>query len=219
MLLPSADMSRSIDDIPLLRDEGLRSHTRLHRRDPIAFMRRLRDGGDRLRVRLLDKKVVVVTGPAQLSEVLVEKAAAMEKSSLFRYLIDPVGGEGLLSSRGALWRTQRKLMAPIFRVGQLARFADATVACARRDADTWRDGATIDMAREATRVTMSVAGKTFFGADIFSEADELGAARTEMIAWSGRQAMSWLPIAQIALRDAIERAAARRVRLRRGAAS
>lgn len=77
-------MSRSIDDIPLLRDEGILTHTRLYRRDPIAFMRRLRDGGDIFRVRLLDKKVVVVTGPTQLAEVLVDKAASMEKSSLFR---------------------------------------------------------------------------------------------------------------------------------------
>lgn len=98
-------------------------------------------------------------------------------------------------------------MSPIFRLGQLARFADAMVACARRDADTWRDGDVVDMARETTRITMSVAGKTLFGADTFTEADELGAALTETIAWSGRQVTSWLPITQIALRDRIEQAA------------
>ena len=96
-----------------------------------------------------------------------------------------------------------------------AHLSEVLVACARRDADTWRDGETIDMARETTRITMSVAGKPLFGADTFSEADELGTALTEMIAWSGRLSTSWLPVALIALRDVIERAAAGRAEDRR----
>jgi cytochrome P450 len=158
----------SASDIPLLPDIGLLGHTRMLRNDPIAFLRRLSEAGGLFRMRLLDKLVVVVTDPELVQEALVERAASLEKSSLTRYLLYPLAGEGLFTSRGELWRRQRRLMAPIFPPGKIAHFAESMVACAQRGADTWRDGETVDVARQTARIAMSIAGKTLFDADTFS---------------------------------------------------
>ena len=181
----------------------------MFRREPLRFMQELSRGGDLFRMRLLDRMVVVVTGPAALQQALVEGAASTEKSSLTRYLLYILAGEGLFTSRGQLWRRQRKLMAPIFPPGQIARFAECMVTAAERGADTWKDGGVVDMWRETTRITMSIAGMTLFGAETFSEADALGAALTTSLRWVDNQKTSVLPVAQMAVKDALERLAER----------
>ncbi len=197
---------RGFDEIPLLSARTRLDYTLLLRRDPLAFMRELGGGGGVFRVPLLDKHAVVVTDPALVQEALVERAPSTEKGALMRYVLYPVIGEGLFNSRGELWRRQRRLMAPIFRPGQIAGYGDAMVECALRDVSSWRDGETRDLARETMRIAMSVAGRTLFGAETFSEADEIGAALTVAIRWAGERVTSLRPIAQIALREALARA-------------
>jgi cytochrome P450 len=199
----------SVEDIPLVPDAGFYGYTRMLRNDPMRLVQALTRPLDIFRIRLLDKRVVVVTGPDLVQEVLVERAACIAKSSLTRYLLYPLAGEGLFTSRGELWRRQRRLMAPIFPPAKIAHFADGMVACAQRGADTWRDGETLDVARETARIAMNIAGKTLFGADTFSEADEIGDALTVALAWSGAQATSPLAIAQVTLSEALSRLSGR----------
>jgi cytochrome P450 len=201
--------TRTADHIPLVPEDRPFAHTLAFRRERAAFLRRLAGEGDLFRMRLLDKAVVVVTGPDVLHELLVEKAASVQKSSVLRYVLYPLVGEGLFTSRGDLWRRQRRLMAPMFPPGQIARYAESMVACAQRDVDTWRDGATIDVARETTRIAMSVAGKTLFDAETLTEADDIGAALTVALRWSGKEVTSWLPITQMMVRGLFEQMADR----------
>lgn len=196
-------ISLSASDLPIHSGGGRLENTLLFRRDPVAFMQSLCGGGDLFRIPLVDKNVVVATGPRAIQQIMVDNAAALEKASLLRYLLYPILGEGLLTIRGELWRRQRRLMAPIFQPAQLAQLAGSMVACAQRDVDTWRDGAELDMLRETTRITMSVAGRTLFGAETFSEADELGAALTVAVAWAGGGLGRTLPYLQMALRGSL----------------
>jgi len=45
--------------------------------------------------------------------------------------------------------------------------------------EEWRDGAELDIAREMMRLTLAIAGKTLFDADVETEADEIGEALNE----------------------------------------
>ncbi len=170
----------------------------------MAFLERLlRDVGDIARLQTVGAQTVVVNHPDILHELLVEKARIFEKSLMMRFALHPLAGEGLFTSGGDLWRRQRKLMAPLFHPAQLSRYAADMVACAEQGLRGMQDGAIVELAKETTRITMSIAGKTLFGADTFSEADEIGEALTVALAWTANNAPSALSLAHLLTRFAI----------------
>src|SRR6184192_270685 len=71
-------------------------------------------------------------------------------------------GEGLLTSEGATHLRQRRLMQPAFHRERIAGYGKTMVGYADRLRSGWQDGATVDIAREMMRVTLSIAGKTLF---------------------------------------------------------
>jgi cytochrome P450 len=193
--------------MPLRRATSARSFTYLLRKDRLRFLQELSQAGDLFRVRLLDKTPIVVIGPAQVHECLVERNADTHKDPLMRHVVYPVLGEGLITSSGALWRRQRRIMAPLFPPSAISAYAPDIVACTEHCLQSWRDGDTLDLARETTHITMNIAGKILFGVEMFAEADELADALREVLAWTGRKLNSPVPLAQLAARKLIERVA------------
>ncbi len=169
--------------------------------DRLNFLRGLSTGPDMLRGNALHIPMVFANTPALAHEVMVDKARLFEKSPGFRLVLHYLAGQGLFTSEGDLWKRQRKLMAPLFQPSALGPYGRTMTACARRAVDRWRDGETIDIAREMTRVTMAVVGDTLFGADTFDEADELGEALTAALQWTGDNIGSPMIAVHIALSD------------------
>ncbi len=128
-------------------------------------------------------RTVVVNSPETLAQIYVEHAKDFEKAFLTRHSLAPLAGNGLFTAEGPLWRSQRKLMAPMFQPSLIATYAADMIACTDRAVDTWQNGQEISMAEQTTHITMSVAGKTLFDADTFSEADEIGHALTIALDW------------------------------------
>ncbi|MEZ4299672.1 MAG: cytochrome P450 [Polyangiaceae bacterium] len=190
-----------LTDLPpasAFRDDRLRSlHALAHERAPVG------------KISGLAGSVVLIGSPDTVHEVLVEKARLFEKSPVLRMALFPLAGVGLFTSEGDLWKRQRKLMSPIFQVSQIKRFAAQMSECAEQAAAAWRDGETLDIAHETTRIAMAVAGKTLFGIDTFGETDELGEALTTTLHWTGETALSMRMIAQARLRTAVMLAADR----------
>ena len=171
------------------------------RSDRVRMMKKIADLNEGLvRVQFPGQTVVVANGPEAIYDVLVGKSQHFEKSPVLRTALYPLAGDGLFTSEGELWKRQRKLMSPMFRLRELHAYADAMAACAERGADSWTDGGTIDIGRETTRIAMSVAGKTLFDADTFSDADELGEALTAALDWVNEQVSAPLLIAQARLK-------------------
>lgn len=149
----------------------------------------------------------IITAPEIMQELLVDNAKHVEKADMTRFTLYPLAGEGLFTSRTALWKKQRKLMAPLFHPSQMPTYAAAMVDCAEREVVGWRDDAVVEVAKVTTRITMSIAGRTLFDADTFSEADAIGEALTVALEWPGKHAGSPLSIAHIfARRFALEAA-------------
>lgn len=189
---------RTVDDLPLLTiNDRSSDHRGEMDRDPLGFLGRIaREQGDVCAIKLL-KRIVFVNSPELLHELLVEKARSFEKSPVIRGLLRPLAGDGLFTAKNDHWRPHRKLMAPLFQPAALARYADDMTDCALRGTAGWRDGDEVPIARETTRITMAVAGRTLFHAETFDEADELGAALTTALAWVDRQSTSAAYLAQI----------------------
>jgi cytochrome P450 len=186
---------KSVADIP--RVGSAREQLRAMRHDRLGALLRFNDDpGDIGRFDVAFGAVVLVNSPELVHDVLVTRAKSFEKSPVLRAALYPLAGVGLFTSEGDLWKRQRKVMAPLFPPGAIARFAKDMTDCAEHVVATWRSGEVVDIARETTHITMAVAGKTLFDIDTFGEADELGAALTTALEWAGTEVGGPLLVAQ-----------------------
>jgi cytochrome P450 len=193
-------------DIVALSSRDWTGHARESRTDLLGLLRRFnRERGEIGRLTFFGLSAVIVNSPALVEEFLVDKARLFRKSPALRLALHPLIGRGLFTSDFDLWKQQRKKMAPLFQPAILGRYADDMSAAAVRCAATWRDGAALDLGREMTRITMSIAGKTLFDAETFDEADTLGGALTVALEWSAAAAQSVGVMLQSELQRALER--------------
>jgi cytochrome P450 len=165
--------------------------------------------GDIGRFGALYGPMVLVNSPELVHEVLVTRARAFEKSPIMRGALFPLAGNGLFTSDGELWRSQRKLMAPLLNAAAVSSFSHDMTECASEVARHWRDGQIIDVAHESTSIAMSIAGRALFGMDTISETDEIGRALTVALEWTGQQALSLAYILQVRTALTVERWVAR----------
>lgn len=90
------------------------------------------------------------------------------------------GGDGLLTSEGALWMRQRRLIQPAFHHQSIARFSKtmtrATTQMLRRWNAAADEGHALDIAEEMVRLALEVSGKSLFSVDLMGKARELGEA-------------------------------------------
>src|SRR3546814_1488478 len=69
------------------------------------------------------RPVVVANHPDLIRHVMLDNAASYERDPVGKRLLEPGLGQGLLTSEGAVWKRQRRMMAPIFQPRRLASFA------------------------------------------------------------------------------------------------
>ena len=136
--------------------------------------------GDLARFRLGLREIYFVNHPDLVRDVLVTrhrkflKSRGLEGSRL-------VLGEGLLTSEGEFHLRQRRLIGPAFQPGRMPGYARTMVERTTALGARWRDGAQVDAHREMMELTLGIAGETLFGAEVGSEADEIGRALTDLI--------------------------------------
>ena len=144
------------------------------RRDPLAFLLRVNaEYGEIAHVRLGPFHAFLLNHPDDIEQVLVTHQHRFIKGrslSGARRLF----GKGLLTSDGALHARQRRLVQPAFHRVRLDEYARVmtTLGVERRDA--WRDGETIDIAEEMSRLTLAITARIVFGADGDAVAAEIG---------------------------------------------
>src|SRR5436190_21044193 len=184
-----AEATKTIPTIPELPLVG---SLMAYNRDPLDFnLRMLNDYGDIVKFHFGPFPTIMLTSPELVHRVLVEHAYDFDKGpSMHRAFI----GNGLFISEGEFHRQQRKLLAPSFQPRHITSYADAMVAYGQQMQQGWQDGMVIDIGREMTNLTMSIAGKVLFDADVFTEADELGAAMTTVFSFINYSLSHLFPI-------------------------
>jgi cytochrome P450 len=190
--------------IPMAPGANLFGHIHQLQHNRLNFLRQLGSVAPLTRTMILHRPVLFACSPEVVHELLVEKAASLEKSPGIRLLLRDLGGDGLFTSEGDLWKRQRRLMSPLFQPSQLSTYAGTMNREARRALDRLADGAQVDLLREATRITMAVVGATLFGSDTFNQTEELGDALTVLLAWVNDQAVSNRMTLQVTLIEAVE---------------
>jgi cytochrome P450 len=152
------------------------------RRDPLGFVTHgAREFGDVVRYTMGGRPVYLLVHPERIREMLVTRQHDFVKGRGLewakRYL-----GEGLLTSEGELHTRQRRLSQPAFHHKRLPGYARVMTEHALRRRERWRDGETLDLHAEMMALTLGIAGKTLFDADVEGEAAEIGASLATIIA-------------------------------------
>jgi cytochrome P450 len=194
-----------LSSIPVVPGSNALGHAHLFKYDRMRFLRSAGETAAISRARFLRKWVVIASSPETAHEILVEHASSFEKTPGLRLVLHDIAGQGLFTSEGDLWKRQRRLMSPLFHAGALSRYAASMNAVARRALDRMKDGQSVDLAREMTRITMGVVAETLFGADTSEAADELGHALTVALKWVDDSLASTYLSLQMMLFEATER--------------
>ena len=125
--------------------------------------------GDVVKVRFGHRRVYLVSHPDLIEEIVVAKNHNFIKHFALR--LNPlVLGKGLLTSEGDFWLRQRRLAQPAFTRNRIAAYGPAMVAAAQRVVASWRPGQKRDIMVEMMRLTLEIAAKTLFDAEVGGEA-------------------------------------------------
>jgi cytochrome P450 len=144
-------------------------------RDPLGlFEQMVRAYGDVVLLSLPFRKRVLVSHPDLIEQVLVVQHHKFHKSAFAKEAIEPLLGQGLLLSEGDFWRRQRRLAQPAFHRARVNEYAGTMVEQARTHIGTWKNGEVRDLAEEMMLLTLAIAVKTLFGAEVDSEANRVG---------------------------------------------
>ncbi len=139
------------------------------RSDRLKLQDRAAKIGPIARLSLVHIPVYVISCADLAHRVLVDDAASYKKSAGLQFLM-PLLGEGLLTAEGTTHKQHRKLLAPAFAPKRLAAYGEAMVAETRAQIARWRVGQQIDLSHEMMEMTLAIAGKTMFNADVRSDA-------------------------------------------------
>lgn len=123
-----------------------------------------RDYGPLASFRVGPRRVFLASGPDLIEQVLVKDAKHYIKhfgARAFR----PVLGNGLVTSEGAFWRGQRRLIQPAFLKTCIASYAPVMAEETERMLGAWAPGKSVQIDYEFEALTGRIALKTLFDLD------------------------------------------------------
>jgi cytochrome P450 len=182
-------------------------------RDFLGFLTSCaREYGDIVPVNAAGHRLVIVSHPDAIEEVLMARAPHLSKSTRLKQHLFPVIGEGILLSEGDLWLRQRRLMQPAFHPQRVAGYGELMVRFAELAMADWKDGDTRDIHAEMMAVTQAIVAKTLFDIEINDAMHRIGEAlQLAMAAFLWRDAgfirlPDWVPTrARARRRNAVAR--------------
>jgi len=156
---------------------------------------------DMILTSLFGVPTVVLAHPSLISQVLTDTKGVWIKDRMTRRASD-VFGDGLLLSEGDIWKRQRKILNPGFSSVRFDAYASVMRDRTAVAVANWPDQGRIDVASEMARLTLDVAVRTLFGADIaesnarrvseaFSAVSDFFASPLNMLPFS---IPKWLPL-------------------------
>ena len=136
--------------------------------------------------------VVMVSNPDAIESVLVRNASNFHKSRDYA-AIRSFLGNGLLTSEGAFWQSQRQLIQPAFRHENITAYAQIMSDSAAMLLTRWRDAETRDLHYEMSSLTLEIVAKALFGSRVAHDSKFIGTEiATVMDLFLSQAALSFL---------------------------
>lgn len=140
-------------------------------RDPLAFMSRLRDHGDVVRLKLGPKTVYAVTAPALTGALALSPDYKID-GPLWESLEGLLGKEGVATANGPTHRRQRRTIQPAFRLDAIPAYGSIMEEEAHALTERWQPGDTVDCTSESFRVAVRIAARCLLRGDFMDERAE-----------------------------------------------
>jgi cytochrome P450 len=136
--------------------------------NPILLFEHLRRYGRAAHYRILFRDVVLLNDPADIREVLIDKAASFGKDRTQKRM-KILLGEGLITSDGEAHKRGRRIAAPAFHRQRIQRYATQIVELADGVSRAWQPGQTIDIAAEMMHLALKITARTLFDTEVTAE--------------------------------------------------
>lgn len=172
------------------------SAVRFRRHAPDFYTRTLERYGDAARFRLGRRKVYLMFHPDHADHVLRGDPANYPRAGYDK--LEPLLGDGLLSSEGQNWRFQRRAAQPAFAAMHLRQMMDAVSGAVdescERLAAAARGGGPIDVEHEMNRLALAMLGRALFGRDLATVAHGVNEALRYVLWYGTRRIGQILPL-------------------------
>jgi cytochrome P450 len=140
--------------------------------NPILLFEHLRRYGRAAHYRILRNDVVLLNDPADIGEVLIDKAASFGKDRTQKRM-KILLGEGLITSDGETHRRGRRIAAPAFHRRRIEGYAGQIVSLAAEMREQWKPGVEFDISVEMMRLALQVVARTLFDTEVTPEIHEI----------------------------------------------
>jgi cytochrome P450 len=147
------------------------------RRDVLRYyLEWSREYGDAVSLNLAGWPVALLNNPDYAEYVLVKNHRNFIKFPLFFRKVRAIFGQGLVTSEGEFWLRQRRLAAPAFHAQRVAGYGDTMVRHTERMLTGWQPGKLRDIHTDMMEVTLRIAAKTLFDAEVDEDVSDIGQA-------------------------------------------
>lgn len=162
--------AESIKQAPHARGDLLLGSLRDYRRDKVGLLlTTMNEHGDVAELRIGRRRILLISDPDLVCEVLIAKAAAFRTGASYREL-EKLIGQGLVTTTGETWQKHRTALQPLFRTPALSLLASLTAERTRKFVETLlaHQGQVVDMHAEMRALMMSITAAALFGDDQWS---------------------------------------------------
>ncbi len=161
-------MHKSIPEIPSPNLFGL---LKAYVKDPLVFSQKyLEQYGDIFTFRVANRRLIFINHPDYIKRVLQENNRNYIKSHAYRKL-GLMLGNGLFTSEGDFWRSQRRIIQPAFHRDQIKSYVQVFHDFSMKMVNRWKLQKEIGLSTEMTRVTLQIISKTMLDIDIDKEGE------------------------------------------------
>jgi cytochrome P450 len=159
--------------------------------EPIEFFRTMAlDYGPISYTRLGPNRVYMLNDPALIEEFLVAQQRSAIKDPI-THSLEPLIGQGLLTSEGELWKRQRKLAAQPLSPKRLVSYEGAMVAAAESAFASYRHGETRDFHGAMMTLTLEVVSQTLLGVSTGDQSERISHALEASLDYFEERIYSW----------------------------
>lgn len=160
--------------------------TQVRRKGMLHFLLDIwRTYGDLAHIRIRGANIFLVVHPDHVRYVNVSHSANYDKLESYDGVRKLLLGDGLVGSRGDLWRRQRRLMAPFFTPRSVEHYLPVMVDDGQAMIERWdqlaRRGEPVEMGDEMMLVTAAIILHTMFSTESTAEMLEIKEAVQTMI--------------------------------------